>query len=148
MDMNTSRQVRCGDMLLIGTICERWSTGITRRDSTAGVTMIRFKSQLTGCVVVAALALAGFYLSPANGAVADVNQPHPATGVGSCTLKNPHPKPSARDLRKRIQTYRPDNYDCDGAEFARPGAQFRRFPQPRNYHITNRKAVRLVRVCK
>ena len=77
--------------------------------------MIRFKSQLTGCAVVAALALAGFYLSPANGAVADVNQPHPATGVGSCTLKNPHPKPSAHDLKERIQTYRPDNYDCDGS---------------------------------
>jgi PKD repeat protein len=110
--------------------------------------MIRFKSQLAGCTVVAALALAGFYLSPANGAVADVNQPHPATGVGSCTLKNPHPKPSARDLEKRIQTYRPDNYDCDGAEFAKPGAQFRRFPQPGNYHITNRKMVRPVRVCR
>ena len=110
--------------------------------------MIRFKSQLTGCAVVAALALAGFYLSPANGAVADVNQPHPATGVGSCTLKNPHPKPSAHDLKERIQTYRPDNYDCDGAQFAQPGTQFRQFPQPRNYQITNRKVVRPVRVCQ
>ena len=110
--------------------------------------MIRFKSQLAGCAAVAALSLAGFYLSPANGAAADASQPHPATGVGSCTLKNPHPKPSARDLRRRIQTYRPDNYDCDGAEFAKPGVQFQRFPQARDYHITNRKVVRLVRVCQ
>src|SRR5262252_6749120 len=110
--------------------------------------MIRFKSQLAGCAAVAALSLAGFYLSPANGAAADASQPHPATGVGSCTLKNPHPKPSVRDLRQRIQTYRPDNYDCDGAEFAKPGVQFQRFPQARNYHITNRKVVRLVRVCQ
>jgi hypothetical protein len=85
------------------------------QDSTAGVSMIRFKSQLAGCAAVAALSLAGFYLSPANGAAADASQPHPATGVGSCTLKNPHPKPSAHDLKMRIQTYRPDNYDCDGA---------------------------------
>ena len=48
--------------------------------------MIRFKSQLAGCAAVAALSLAGFYLSPVNGAAADASQPHPATGVGSCTL--------------------------------------------------------------
>src|SRR5215467_15999937 len=50
-------------------------------------------------------------------------------------------------LKKRMQTYRPDNYDCDGAEFAKPGVQFRRFPQPHDFHITNRKVVRLARVC-
>ena len=116
--------------------------------------MIRFKSQLAGGAVVAALALAGFYLSPANGAAAGVAPfAHPATGVGSCTLKNPDPKlaapnPAKLPLAKRHQTYRPDNYDCDGAQFARPGAEFRRFPQPRDYHITNRKVVRLARVCQ
>jgi hypothetical protein len=51
-------------------------------------------------------------------------------------------------VRKRIQTYRPDNYDCNGAEFARPGVQFARFPQPKNFHIANRKVVRLARVCR
>jgi PKD repeat protein len=116
--------------------------------------MIRFKSQLAGGAVVAALALAGFYLGPANNAVAGTAQlAHPATGVGSCTLKNPHPKiaapnPAKLPLAKRHQTYRPDNYDCDGAQFAKPGAEFRRFPQPRDYHITNRKVVRLARVCQ
>src|SRR5215472_9397927 len=146
--MKMYRRVCLPGVWPIGTIWGRWSTGITRRNPTAGVSMIRFKSQLAGCAAVAALSLAGFYLSPANGAAADASQPHPATGVGSCTLKNPHPKPSVRDLRKRIQTYRPDNYDCDGAEFAKPGVQFQRFPQARNYHITNRKVVRLVRVCQ
>jgi len=116
--------------------------------------MIRFKSQLAGGTVLAAFALAGFYLSPANDAVAGVAQgAHPATGVGSCTLKNPDPKlaapnPAKLPLAKRHQTYRPDNYDCDGAQFAKPGAEFRRFPQPRDYHITNRKVVRLARVCQ
>ena len=86
--------------------------------------MIRFKSQLAGGAVVAALALAGFYLSPANGAAAGVApSAHPATGVGSCTLKNPDPKlaapnPAKLPLAKRHQTYRPDNYDCDGAQLS------------------------------
>jgi len=110
--------------------------------------MIRWKAKLTFGAAVTALSLAGFILSPANGSVADVTQLHPATGVGSCTLKNPHPKLAVRKLDKRVQTYRPDNYDCDGAEFAKPGVQFQRFPQPRNYHITNRNVVRLVRVCQ
>src|SRR5215831_21345735 len=129
-------------------------TRITRRDPAAGVTMIRLKSQLAGGAAVAALSLAVFYLAPANGAVAGVARlAHPATGVGSCTLKNPDPKLAARNpaklpLGERKQTYRPDNYDCDGAAFARPGVEFRRFPQPRDYRITNRKVVRLARVCQ
>jgi hypothetical protein len=111
--------------------------------------MIRWKYQTAGGAAVVILSLAAFYLSPASGAVAGVTQPaHPATGVGSCTLKNPHPKASPAEARKRIQTYRPDNYDCNGAEFARPGVQFARFPQPKNFHIANRKVVRLARVCR
>jgi PKD repeat protein len=115
--------------------------------------MIRLKAQLTGGAVIALVSLAGFCLSPANGAVGGVTPArNPATGVGSCTLKNPEPKLPARNapdlpLSKRHQTYRPDNYDCDGAVFAKPGVQFRRFPQPHNFHITNRKVVRLARVC-
>ena len=70
-----------------------------------------------------------------------------AAGVGSCTLKNSHPKIGGAELRKRIQTYVPDNYDCDGAVFAKPGVQFRRFPQPHDFHITNRKVERLAEVC-
>ncbi len=111
--------------------------------------MIRWKYQTAGGAAVVILSLAAFYLSPASGAVAGVTQPaHPATGVGSCTLKNPHPKASPAEVRKRIQAYRPDNYDCNGAEFARPGVQFARFPLPKDFHIANRKVVRLARVCR
>ena len=63
--------------------------------------MIRFKSQLAAGAALAALSLAGFCLSPANDAVADAAQlAHPATGVGSCTLKNPDPKVAARNPTK------------------------------------------------
>jgi len=116
--------------------------------------MIRWKAQLTVGSIAAVVSLAGFCLSPANGAVGGVRQlKNPATGVGSCTLKNSEPKLPVRNapdlpLAKRHQTYRPDNYDCDGAVFAKPGVQFRRFPQPHDFHITNRKAVRLARVCR
>ncbi len=116
--------------------------------------MIGWKARIAGGAVVALISMAGFYLSPANGAVGGVRQAkNPATGVGSCTLKNSEPKlnlpnPTKLPLSKRHQTYRPDNYDCDGAVFAKPGVQFRRFPQPHDFHITNRKVVRLARVCQ
>src|SRR5215470_15628441 len=115
--------------------------------------MIKWKARIAGGTVVAAVSLAWFSLSPANGAVSGPHQlKNPATGVGSCTLKNSEPKlpvrnPANLPLSKRYQTYRPDNYDCDGAEFAKPGVQFRRFPQPHDFRITNRKVVRLARVC-
>ena len=83
--------------------------------------MIRWKAQLTVGSVAVVVSLAGFCLSPANGSVGGVRQlKNPATGVGSCTLKNSEPKLPVRDapdlpLAKRHQTYRPDNYDCNGA---------------------------------
>jgi hypothetical protein len=48
---------------------------------------------------------------------------HPATGVGSYTLKNWNPKLAPRDAKnlpqgQRPQSYKPDNYDCTGAKFA------------------------------
>jgi len=64
---------------------------------------------------------------------------------------NPASDPTdAKDLPigKRPQTYRPDNYNCTGAVFAKPGVEFTKFPQPRNYHITNRHATQLVRTCR
>src|SRR5579859_5704007 len=108
---------------------------------------------MAGGAAVAVVSLAGFCLSPANGAVGVGQVKNPATGVGSCTLRNPQPKlnlpnPAKLPVSKRRQTYRPDNYDCNGAVFAKPGVQFRRFPQPRDFHITNRKVVRLVRACQ
>jgi PKD repeat protein len=77
----------------------------------------------------------------------------PSTGVGSCTLKGWNPSTAPKDaedlpLGHRRQTYKPDNYNCTGAHFAKPGAEFARFPQPHNFHIVNRPAVRLERVCR
>jgi PKD repeat protein len=110
--------------------------------------MMGTKTLVAGGAVVAILSLTGFYLSPANGAVGAVGQQkNAAAGVDSCTLKNPHPKPPAWMVAKRIQTYRPDNYDCDGAVFAKPGVQFRRFPQPHDFRITNRKVEQVAKVC-
>ena len=77
---------------------------------------------------------------------------HPLTGVGSCTLKGwdpVHDPPDAKDLPPghRPQTYRPDNYDCDGAKFAAPGVEFAGFPQPHDYQVTNNKVVWSTPVC-
>ncbi|HEX9034992.1 MAG TPA: PKD domain-containing protein, partial [Streptosporangiaceae bacterium] len=111
--------------------------------------MVRSKLKITGGVTAAVLGLAWLFLSPASGAVSNL---HPATGVGSCTLKGWNPKHDPRNARnlpigQRPQTYRPDNYNCTGAKFARPGVEFARFPQPHNFRITNHRTVRPVRVC-
>ncbi|MDQ1743065.1 MAG: hypothetical protein QOE23_1404 [Pseudonocardiales bacterium] len=63
---------------------------------------------------------------------------HPATGVGSCTLKNWHPGDDPDDAKdrpqgERPQTYKPDDYDCTGAKFADNGVEFTKFPQPRTF---------------
>jgi PKD repeat protein len=70
--------------------------------------------------------------------LADAAGVHPATGVGSCTLKgwNAGQDPEdAKDLPEgnRPQTYKPDDYNCTGATFARDGAEFTKFPQPKNF---------------
>jgi PKD repeat protein len=109
--------------------------------------MVRWRSWIAGVAVVV-LSLGGLQLSPAEGAGG-----HPATGVGSCTLKNWNPAldpDDAKDLPqgKRPQTYKPDDYDCAGATFARPGVEFARFPQPKNFHVNDRQTVRPVRVCQ
>src|SRR5258708_17618848 len=67
---------------------------------------------------------------------------HPATGLGSCTLKgwNPSTDPNdASDLPEgqRPQTYRPDDYNCNGAKFAANGVEFAKSPQPNNFTINN-----------
>src|SRR5215471_11902463 len=107
--------------------------------------MIRRRLWVAGAVAAVALIVAG--------ATAAEGAGHPATGVGSCTLKgwNPASDPAhAKDLPigHRRQTYRPDNYNCNGAVFAKPGVEFAKFPQPHNYHITNRHGTQLVRTCK
>jgi PKD repeat protein len=64
---------------------------------------------------------------------------HPASGVGSCTLRNWDPGADpvdAKDLPEgqRPQTYKPDDYDCVGATFAANGSEFMKFPQPHDFH--------------
>jgi PKD repeat protein len=77
---------------------------------------------------------------------------HPATGVGSCTLVNTDPGESASTSRRvYLRTgqinFVPDGYDCYGAKFAKFGAEFRRFPQPKDLRIKNRLTVAPVRQC-
>lgn len=90
-------------------------------------------------IVLVSIPLMLMGMIPASHTVATA--PHPATGVGSCTLIgwNPFGDPANTKhlpLGKRPQSYKPDNYDCTGAKFAAPGVEFARFPQPRDYHIT------------
>src|SRR4051794_79897 len=99
--------------------------------------MMRWKRGRAGvAAVVLSASLFTSYLGQAEAAGA-----HPATGVGSCTLKNWNPSLDARDAKDlregdRPQTYKPDDYDCTGAKFASPGVEFARFPQPHNFHVT------------
>ena len=71
---------------------------------------------------------------------------HPATGVGSCTLVNTDPDESANTAKAVYRrtgqiNFVPDGYDCYGAKFAKFGVEFRRFPQPKDFRITNRRTV-------
>ena len=74
------------------------------------------------------------------------------SGVGSCTLKNFDPADAGISANlpegQRHQTYKPDDYNCKGAKFAKVGVEFKRFKQPRSYDITgNRHTTGLTRVC-
>ena len=116
--------------------------------------MIRWKSWTAASAAVVALGMTALSLSPASGATVRPTGLHPATGVGSCTLigwsnKN-HPIRNANSIPAghRPMTYKPDNYDCKGARFARAGVEFRSFPQPKSFHITNRKTSELIDTCK
>jgi PKD repeat protein len=76
----------------------------------------------------------------------------PTTGVGSCPLKNWNPAKDPKDakdlpLGHRPMTYTPDNFDCSGAIFAKPGVEFAKFPQPSDFHVTNKPTTRTVNVC-
>jgi len=110
------------------------------------VFVIGWKLRAAGIALVA-LAGPGVILGPAAaGAV------HPASGIGSCTLKNWNASTDPEDAKAlpvghRHQTYKPDDYNCTGAVFAKPGVEFAKFPQPHDYRVTNRKATRLVRAC-
>src|SRR5215813_7143503 len=110
--------------------------------------MMGWKSGTAG-VAVAVLWLVGSSVSQAEGA----GGAHPTTGAGSCTIRNWNPNldpNDAKDLPQgaRPQTYKPDDFDCTGAAFASPGAEFTRFPQPHNYPVNNRQTLRSVPVCR
>jgi PKD repeat protein len=71
---------------------------------------------------------------------------HPATGVGSCTLKNWNANLDPGDakdlpLGARPQTYKPDDYNCTGATFASNGVEFAQFPQPKTFHVNTQGTV-------
>ncbi|NUR62380.1 MAG: PKD domain-containing protein [Catenulispora sp.] len=105
--------------------------------------MSRWKPRIAG-IAVLGLAMAGLALSPASGEGAD----RPETGPGSCTLKGWNPNTDPEDaahlpIGDRPQSYKPDDYDCTGAVFAKPGVEFTKFPQPKNFAVTNQPASRL-----
>ncbi len=96
-----------------------------------------------GAVAVGLLtvgSLVGASLATAQGSA------RPTSGPGSCTLKGWNPATDPRNAKnlpigQRPQTYKPDNFDCTGAVFAAPGAEFKKFPQPTNFTITNKQVV-------
>jgi len=99
--------------------------------------MTVWKTLVAGATVLV-VSLGGLVLS--QNANADV---HPASGVGSCTLKGYNPSTDPEDAKNlpegdRKQTYKPDDYNCNGAKFAAQGVEFTKFPQPKNFHITNK----------
>ncbi|WP_084724617.1 PKD domain-containing protein [Streptacidiphilus melanogenes] len=101
---------------------------------------------LTG---VASLAVLFGGLETAAHGVGLADAAHPRTGVGSCTLRgwNPGTSPAnAKNLPvgQRPMTYKPDDVDCSGAVFAAPGVEFAKFPQPKNYKITDKSVVQKV----
>ena len=98
--------------------------------------------------LLAAIVTTGYF-----GSTAVAAGVHPATGVGSCTLKNWNPAADpddAKDLPEgsRPQTYKPDDYNCTGAKFAANGVEFTKFPQAKNFAITNHPAVRSLEACQ
>src|SRR5262245_59984695 len=109
--------------------------------------MMGWKSRMAAAVVVV-LSLAMAFPSPAR--AAQSAGAHPATGVGSCALKNWNPKLDPEDAKdlpqgQRPQTYKQDCYDCTGATFAAPGVEFTRFPQPNSFQVNNQQTFRQLR---
>lgn len=109
--------------------------------------MKRWKLGVAG-TAVALITMAGLQAIPANGAAV-----HPATGVGSCTLKNWNPDTDPEDAKDlpegdRPQSYKPDDYNCTGATFAEQGVEFARFPQPASFNIADRQTSLPVGVCQ
>ncbi|MFE0465261.1 PKD domain-containing protein [Kitasatospora sp. NPDC058965] len=106
--------------------------------------MRKWKKRSASVALVGALALGGASLATAAGAGG-----RPTTGVGSCTLKGWDAGSSpanAKDLPagKRPMNYKPDDFDCSGAVFAAPGVEFKKFPQPKDFSITDKTVMQTV----
>ncbi|WP_276313864.1 PKD domain-containing protein [Solihabitans fulvus] len=103
--------------------------------------MMRWKPALAIGAVIASLLIGHEDASDQ----AEAAAARPATGVGSCTIKNwdasADPE-DAKDLPQgdRPQSYKADDYDCTGATFAKKGVEFTQFPQPKNFHLDNQWA--------
>ncbi len=111
--------------------------------------MIGWKKTCLAATAVVAVSMAGLALvGPDAGAAL-----HPATGIGSCTLKGWNPGSDPEDAKalpegQRTQTYKPDDYNCNGAKFAAPGVEFTKYPQPHDFQITNRQTAQPIPLCK
>jgi PKD repeat protein len=113
--------------------------------------MIGWKKTLLGATGVAAVLVIG--LAVTGPEAADAGGVHPATGVGSCTLNGFNPSADPEDAKnlpegQRHQTYKPDDYNCNGAKFAAPGVEFTKFPQPHNFNITNHQSTQATPLCQ
>src|SRR5258708_3611061 len=115
--------------------------------------MVRWKFGSAG--VVAFVLVASLFTGPSGWAsqVGGGGAAHPATGVGSCTLKNWNPNTDPNDAKDlpvgdRTQTYKPDDYNCTGATFAAPGSEFTKFPQPHDFNVNNKTTTRTLPVCQ
>src|SRR5579859_2598260 len=111
-----------------------------------GAWMKRRRVWIAGVLMAATLTAVGLTATTAHAG-------RPTTGVGSCPLKNWNPSKDPKDakdlpLGHRPMTYTPDGFDCTGAVFAKPGVEFAKFPQPRDFHVSNRPTTRMVNVCK
>src|SRR5579859_6587374 len=123
----------------------RIKSGVNAPGTVRGVWMINRRVWIAGALVAATLTTVGLTIPAAHAG-------RPTTGAGSCPLKNWNPgtdPKNAKDLPlgKRPMTYRPDDFDCAGAVFAKPGVEFAKFPQPHDLHVTNVPRVTNVRVC-
>jgi PKD repeat protein len=106
--------------------------------------MRKWKKRSASVALVAAIALGGASLATAQGAGG-----HPKTGVGSCTLKGWNPATSPANAKnlpvgQRPMNYKPDDFDCSGAVFAAPGVEFSKFPQPKDFNITDKTVMQTV----
>ncbi|WP_084700805.1 PKD domain-containing protein [Streptacidiphilus anmyonensis] len=105
--------------------------------------MRKWKKRTASVALVAAIALGGASLATAEAGG------RPTTGPGSCTLRGFNPTTSPTNAKnlpigQRPMTYKPDDFDCSGAKFAAPGVEFAKFPQPKNFTITNKSVVQKV----